>query len=164
MPARPENQPQKHTIPNYGAKVQLTEPKDTSNPLGPHDIKRLQEIIESLLLYGRGVDKTLMLTLNELAPAQAQRTEATKPALLKLLDYCATHDDVKIRYFASEMVLHVHSDASYFFCNLFKKISTSSLWVYLIPKSPTTSTNVIGLVVCFHKPGVWFVGVNTPNR
>ena len=67
MPSRPENQPHKHTIPNYGAKVQLTEPEDTSNPIGPKDIKRLQEIIESLLFYGRGVDVTLMLTLNELA-------------------------------------------------------------------------------------------------
>ena len=35
MPIRPENQPHKNTIPNYGAKVQLTEPKDTPNPLGP---------------------------------------------------------------------------------------------------------------------------------
>ena len=54
-----------------------------------------------------------MLILNELASAQAGGTEATKLALLKLLDYCATHDDAKIRYFASEMVLNVHSDASY---------------------------------------------------
>ena len=51
--------------------------------------------------------------MNELASAQSQGIEATKLALLKLLDYCATHDDGKIRYFASEMVLHVHSDASY---------------------------------------------------
>ena len=54
-----------------------------------------------------------MLTFNELSSAQSQGTEATKLALLKLLDYCTTHDDAKIRYFASEMVLHVHSDASY---------------------------------------------------
>ena len=54
-----------------------------------------------------------MLTLNELASDQSQGTETTKLALLKLLDYCATHDDSKIRYFSSEMVLHVHSDASY---------------------------------------------------
>ena len=71
MPARPENQPHKHTIPNYGAKVQLNEPEDTSNPSGPKDIKRLQEIVGSLLLYGHGVDRTLILTLNELASSQA---------------------------------------------------------------------------------------------
>ena len=51
-----------------------------------------------------------MLPLNKLASAQAQVTEATKLELLKLLDYCATHDDAKIRYCASEMILHVQSD------------------------------------------------------
>ena len=59
IPARPENQPHKHTIPNYGAKVQLTEPKDTYNPLGPKDIKRLQEISrlerKVILRYESGV-------------------------------------------------------------------------------------------------------------
>ena len=29
------------------------------------------------------------------------------------MDYCATHDNAKIRYFESETILHVHSDASY---------------------------------------------------
>ena len=96
-----------------GAKVQPTEPEGTSNPFEPKCIKRLQEIIGSLLFNGQGVDVTLMLTLNELASAQAQGTEATKLALLKVLDYCDTHDDEKIRYFASEMILHMNSDASY---------------------------------------------------
>ena len=54
-----------------------------------------------------------MITLNELAPYQAQGTEATKLSLLTLLDYCATHEDAQIRYFASEILLHMHSDASY---------------------------------------------------
>ena len=45
-----------------------------------------------------------MLKLNELASAQAQITEATKLALLKLLDYYATHDNAKIRYFSSEII------------------------------------------------------------
>eukprot|EP00957_Ditylum_brightwellii_P028790 2175125-Ditylum_brightwellii.AAC.1 len=30
-----------------------------------------------------------------------------------LLDYCTTHPDAKIRYYTSEMVLNIHSDASY---------------------------------------------------
>ena len=67
MPARPENQPHKHSIPNYGAKVQLTESKDKSNTLGPQDTKRLQKIIGLLLFYVHGVDVKLILTLNELA-------------------------------------------------------------------------------------------------
>jgi hypothetical protein len=30
-----------------------------------------------------------------------------------MLDYLATHPDTKIRYHASDMILHIHSDASY---------------------------------------------------
>lgn len=29
------------------------------------------------------------------------------------LNYCATHPDAKIRYHASDMILHIHTDASY---------------------------------------------------
>jgi hypothetical protein len=31
----------------------------------------------------------------------------------QLLDYLATHPDATIRYHASDMILHIHSDASY---------------------------------------------------
>jgi hypothetical protein len=31
----------------------------------------------------------------------------------QLLDYIATHPDAIIRYHASDMILHIHSDASY---------------------------------------------------
>jgi hypothetical protein len=30
-----------------------------------------------------------------------------------MLDYLATHPDATLRYHASDMVLHIHSDASY---------------------------------------------------
>jgi hypothetical protein len=31
----------------------------------------------------------------------------------QMFDYLATHPDATIRYHASDMVLHIHSDASY---------------------------------------------------
>jgi hypothetical protein len=31
----------------------------------------------------------------------------------QMLDYLATHPDATVRYQASEMILHIHSDASY---------------------------------------------------
>ena len=36
--------------------------------------------------------------------------EKTVQAKKKLLDYCATNPDDKIRYNQSNMVLHIHSD------------------------------------------------------
>ena len=68
-----------------------------------------------LLYYGRAVDSTILVALGTLAAAQAQGTQATAEACTHLLNYCATHPDAVIHYTASDMVLHVHSDASYLF-------------------------------------------------
>jgi hypothetical protein len=41
------------------------------------------------------------------------KTEKTQAATNQLLDYLATHPDATIGYLASDMILHIHSDASY---------------------------------------------------
>ena len=51
--------------------------------------------------------------LGSLAAAQTKGTQATAQACAQLLDYAATHPNAKIRYYKSDMVLYVHSDASY---------------------------------------------------
>ena len=46
----------------------------------------------------------------------AEQAHATKKALAtvhQLLDYCATLPDAKIRYYASDMILNIHSDSLY---------------------------------------------------
>eukprot|EP00957_Ditylum_brightwellii_P113137 8628239-Ditylum_brightwellii.AAC.1 len=48
-----------------------------------------------------------------IASQQADATEATMKACHHLLDYVATHPNATIRYLASNMMLVVHSDASY---------------------------------------------------
>jgi hypothetical protein len=53
------------------------------------------------------------MPLNDIALEQTKATEKTQAATNKLLDYLATHPDATIRYHASDMILHIHSDASY---------------------------------------------------
>jgi hypothetical protein len=53
------------------------------------------------------------MPLNEIATEQTKATEKTQAATNQLLDYLATHPDATIRYHASDMILHIHSDASY---------------------------------------------------
>ena len=55
----------------------------------------------------------MLHALNVLAASQKRGTQATVEALVHFLNYAATHPNAKIRYRASAMVLHVHSDASY---------------------------------------------------
>jgi uncharacterized coiled-coil protein SlyX len=64
------------------------------------------------LCYARAVDPTVLMPLNEIITEQAKATEKTQAATNQLLDYLATHSYVTIRYHASDMILHIHSDAS----------------------------------------------------
>jgi hypothetical protein len=67
----------------------------------------------TLLYYARAVDSTLLVALGTIAKQQVKWTEATAWAILHL-NYCATHPDAStLRYHASEMILWIHSDASY---------------------------------------------------
>ena len=113
IPKKLEHQPHCHVQPQYGTKVQLTEPRDKTPFLQPDYITKIQQIIGAVLYYARAVGGTLMATLNELASAQSKGTQATMQATKKLMDYCHTHSDAKIRYCASQMQLHIHSDTSY---------------------------------------------------
>ena len=112
-PKKLQDCPYPATVKQYGVKVQLTDPIDTSARLPPHEIKRLQQIIGTFLFYGRAVDPTLLTALSELSSAQATATDATKHACQQFLDYCASHPDGSIRYQASDMILKLHSDSSY---------------------------------------------------
>jgi hypothetical protein len=113
-PTIPEHAPHDWIRPTYGSKQpQLTTTTDDSPPLDKHGTKRLQEIIGTFLYYGRAIDNTMLVALNELGTAQAHETEATARATIKLLNYAATYPDAKIRFTASAMVYRLHADASY---------------------------------------------------
>jgi hypothetical protein len=113
VPARKQHSPHAWIKPVYGAAPQLTPAPDTSSPLPKAGIKRLQEIIGVLLFYARAVDSTMLVALSSLASAQAQGTEATALAATRLLNYAATNPNAVLRFHASDMVLHIDSDASY---------------------------------------------------
>ncbi len=112
-PTRPQHSPHDWTQPKYGAKVQFTEPEDTTALLDVPAIKRIQQITGTLLYYARAVDPTLLVTLGTIAAQQAKATTTTAKAVQQLLDYAHTHPDATIRYRASDMILRLHSDASY---------------------------------------------------
>jgi Reverse transcriptase (RNA-dependent DNA polymerase) len=112
-PARPQHSPHRWVAPHYGAKVQYAETEDNSIRLDAKGIKRIQEVIGTFLYSARAVDNTMLVALSTLAAAQTKGTEKTMKALTHLLDYAATHPDAAIRFHKSDMILYVHSDASY---------------------------------------------------
>jgi hypothetical protein len=61
----------------------------------------------------QGVDITILLALSSITSKQMQGTTNTMAKAKQLLDYLATHLNATTRFRASDMVLNVHSDASY---------------------------------------------------
>jgi hypothetical protein len=80
--------------------------KTSSPTLSDKAVKKLQQLMGMLLYYARAVDPALIMPINVLASEQSNATEVTADKVIKLLNS-------KIRYLASGMILHIHSDASY---------------------------------------------------
>eukprot|EP00957_Ditylum_brightwellii_P169114 12871890-Ditylum_brightwellii.AAC.1 len=78
---------------------------DESNLLTAKEIKVVQDIVGTLLFYGRAVDPTIAAALSTIASQQADATEATMKACHQLLDYVTTHPNATIQYLASDMIL-----------------------------------------------------------
>ena len=111
-PAFPQHQPYQNAPIQYGARVQRVD-VDTSAPLTPQAIKHVQDIVGTLLYYGRAVNPTLLTALSSIATWQSKGTQAVADACAQLLDYVATHPNAGIGYKACNMILAVHTDASY---------------------------------------------------
>ena len=112
-PDKLQMQPYPHTTPTYGATVQYPKAADLSPAATKAEEKYIWQVIGVLLYYGRAVDATIITGLSSLAAAQAKPTAHTVFLIKWLLDYVATNLDAILTYKKSNMVLAVHSDASY---------------------------------------------------
>jgi hypothetical protein len=112
-PSRPQHAPHAWVKPVYGARMQYAPSDDTSPALDAKDIKRVQEVLGTLLFYARAIDSTMLAAIGTIASQQAKGTKATMEAITQLLNYCATNPDAVVRFIASDMALWIDSDASY---------------------------------------------------
>ncbi len=83
-------------------------------PLTMQQIKCVQNIVRTLLYYRRTVNSTLITALSVLTAEQANVTQAVAEACHQLLNYLlAKHPDAGTHYHACDMILAIHTDASY---------------------------------------------------
>jgi hypothetical protein len=125
------------------------EDETTSPALSDKDVNKLQQLTGTLLYYARAVDPTLIMPINVLASSQSRATVVTEDKFIKLLNYCNTHPETKIRYHASDMILHIQSDGFY----LSKKEATSRAGVFFYMGSSTTTDqkNTNGAILIISK-------------
>ncbi len=75
--------------------------------------KLLQSVVGTLLYYCRAVDPSIRTAVHQLGSVQSNPTETDMANMERLLQYVSTHQNNGIRYYASNMILQLMSDASY---------------------------------------------------
>ena len=112
-PSKPVHSPYKAPKRVYGKDAQNAIPEDDTPELDDEKVNLIQQIVGVCMYYGRAVDSVILPGLSAIAMQQAKATERTLERARHMLDYLATHPDAVVRYHASDMVLNIHSDASY---------------------------------------------------
>ncbi len=97
----------------YGTKKQYAT-QELKAPVLDDKAKRfIQQVCGKFLFLGRAVDSTLLCPISAIALQLSKPTEDTMQQTLWLLNYLATQENAVLSYHASNMVLAVHSNASY---------------------------------------------------
>jgi hypothetical protein len=133
-PKSKQHAPHQWTQPVYGQKVQYAN-KDTSPFLDKKNTQRVQSVSGTFLYYARAVDPTILPALNEISNNQATPTKVTGQACDLLLNYLTTYPNATIRYYASDMILHIVADAAYL---VLPKARSRCAGLYYLSNMPTT--------------------------
>ncbi len=112
-PNKPQMQPHPHTLPTYGTTIQFAKHINQTPLATKEQQKYIQQVIGILLYYRRAVNSTLLVALSLLESAQAAPTEHTLELVKWILDYASSNPDAILTYKSSDMILAMHSNASY---------------------------------------------------
>ena len=67
----------------------------------------------TFLYYARSLDSTILPALNDISSQQAHPMIKVKEKIQQLMDYANTYPNVFLRYYASDMQLHIDTDEAY---------------------------------------------------
>ena len=112
-PRKFQNAPHASTAIIYGAKQQFAKEEIESEKLDDAGKLFVQQVLGTFLYYGRAVHSTMLVALGSIATDQANPAKATMAKVDQFLDYAASQEYAIVTYHASDMVMAIHSDASY---------------------------------------------------
>jgi hypothetical protein len=96
-----------------GSEVQEPLPEDKSPWPDKTGIHCMQQIVGSILYYARAVNMTVLMALSTITSKQTHATEQTMKKCTQLFDYFALNSNAKVQFYATDMVMNIHSDALY---------------------------------------------------
>ena len=137
-PQIPQHQPYPHVPLKYGQKWWLIEPEDTAPHLDKKDTNLLLELTGMCLFYAWAIDSTILPAISATATKQANKPNNNHIKKDNaILDYAMTHDKSIMMQHGSNMILAMHSNASYlsepWACSRAMKIFHVH-WCHLPPK------------------------------
>ena len=112
-PNKRQDSPHQHVPPRFGERQQFATEEVSAPNLDAEQKKYVQQVLGTFLYYARAVDCTMLVALSAIASEQSSPTTATLAKVERFLDYAASQDEAVLTYNASNMVLAIHSDASY---------------------------------------------------
>ncbi len=119
MPRKPQTCPYSLEPNKFSIEAQAPLPPDTSPKLDAKGIKRVQQIVGSILYYARAVNMTVLKAPSSIAVEQTKAFDKTMARCTQLLDSLLLNVDAKVR-----MILNTHSNSSY----LLKTQAGSHAW------------------------------------
>jgi hypothetical protein len=111
-PKHPHHTPYRYVTPMYGAKTHFATTDETPS-LTAQQCLTIHKVTRTVLCYARAEDPNVLMPLIVISTEHTKATEKAQATTNQLLDYLSTHADATIRYHASDMILHIYSDASY---------------------------------------------------
>jgi hypothetical protein len=91
---------------------------------------------------GRAINITVLVALGKIASKQTKGTQSTTQAVTQLSNYASAHPDATIRYHASDMCLHIHSDVSYLSEVNARSRAGGTFFLSAKPTNPAKPTNL----------------------
>ena len=101
------------TNPPKAPKIQYDPLANTTTSLYADQVTIFQKITVTILYYSIAVDTTILVDLGSIAASQLKTTKNTATDIVQLMEYKVTHPYTTMCYQAKDMILWVHSDASY---------------------------------------------------
>ena len=112
-PKKRQDSSHAHALKRYVARIQYANNPVTSPLLEKEGKLYIQKANEKFLYLTRCVDSIILAALSSIVLQQSNPTQVTKRRMTQLLDYIATQENAITTYSVSNMVLAVHSSASY---------------------------------------------------
>ena len=115
-------------------------------------IKFIQTFVRIFLYYARALDPTMLRALNEISRVQARPTKDNMEKSKWFLDCAATCINAIIRYYASQMIFHIDSDAAYLVMPEARSVYAGSFYLSDWPRDkinlPSTKRNGPIITTC----------------